>query len=134
MLSQDVERYIEELVEAYPKIDSIWLFGSRANKTGHDKSDWDFFVFGTLEILQLLENDKSFHNPFIDLLIIYNGENFKDPGGKGKNGSLTEWGWKEIDESTATYIESKPDHLECGRKSYFPKKKTCNAIRIYTIT
>ncbi len=132
MLEQNVVEYIEQLISANPSIQSIWLFGSRANETQKADSDWDFLVFGTEETLEALIFNQSFHQNHIDLMVVYNGDDFKKPWGeKQKSGSLSEWCWKELSENTATYRATKGIIGADGKEEFNVKVTECNASRIY---
>lgn len=119
MLEPSIKKYIDHLTTVYPLINKVWLFGSRANNTSKPNSDWDFLAFGTFEILKSLHDDLQFHNNSIDLLVVYNNENFESPWGQPKkSGTLSSWHWKE-DINIATYRAVKPAHYdENGEKNF----------------
>lgn len=132
MLDQNVKTYIQQLVGSYPKIKSVWLFGSRANGTAGIGSDWDLLVFGSRAILKLLGTDSRFHKDFVDLLVVYNGNDFEKPWGeKPKSGSLPGWDWKETDSNKATYLATKPIYDENGKEEFNVKVLQCKAVRVY---
>lgn len=101
-----IPSYIEKLTEQYPDINSIWLFGSRANDTFREDSDWDLFVFGNEQVLVSLRNNFSFKNDSIDILFVVNGDDFVSPW-SDKSGRLSDWQWKEISSTEASYIGTK---------------------------
>ena len=126
MLDPSVKTYVKELAVAYPQISSVWLFGSRANQNARADSDWDLLVFGSRDILRLLKIDTRFHNRSVDLLVVYDGENFVEAREEGrKSGSLSEWAWKEEDQSTATYRATKPIYDENGKEQFNVKVTQC---------
>ncbi len=89
MLEPRVQSYIERLTTAYPTVTSVWLFGSRADNTFRSDSDWDLLVFGSNEVLVSLKDNVEFHESDIDLLVVYDGDNFEKPWGeRQKQGSL----------------------------------------------
>ena len=94
-----LSEYIERLLAACPEITEIWLIGSRANDKEHAGSDWDLLVFGRPRTLATLQENLSLRRPDIDLLIVYNGNDFRAPwkteAGKDKSGSLIRWKWKQ---------------------------------------
>ncbi len=107
-------KYIESLLAVCPEITEVWLIGSRANDKARAVSDWDLLVFGSPRTLATLQENLSLRHPDIDLLIVYNGNDFEAPwkaeSGKGKSGSLTEWQW-ERDKGSLTrahYMGTKP--------------------------
>ena len=92
-----LSEYIENLLSACPEITEVWLIGSRANDKAREDSDWDFLVFGNDHTLSTLQENLSLSRPDIDLLVVYNGNDFREPweteSGKAKSGSLTGWEW-----------------------------------------
>ena len=78
-MDEKAQKYIETLVSHGPNIESIWLFGSRANAAHKDTSDWDFLVFSDLQLLNRLRSELSFYVKGIDLLIVFNGKDFEGP-------------------------------------------------------
>ena len=103
--------YREELLRAYPSIKQIWLIGSRADGSAKSSSDWDYIVMADQSTLDALSAAPHFNDPVIDLLVVYDGNQFRKPwpdGDKEKRGSLTGWEWKEISEINATYKATKP--------------------------
>jgi predicted nucleotidyltransferase len=50
ILEDDIQQYVGELMAAYSEIESVWLFGSRANGTNRPESDWDLLAFGSREM------------------------------------------------------------------------------------
>jgi predicted nucleotidyltransferase len=136
-VDQKIRSYLIRLTDEYPKIESVWLFGSRANGTYSDDSDWDFFVFADKNILNKLRGDSSLNDPKIDLLVVYDGNNFEAPcqergreNDPPKQGSLTggfhSWKWKQISETEAEYTEVRD--IEGSARQEFEQKK---AMRIW---
>jgi len=113
-----VYKYLRRLTKKYPKIESIWFLGSRANNNFKDDSDCDFWVFANKGIFNLLKRDKSFKQESkrnkIDTLIVYDGKNFEEPwpllrNGRviPKQGLLSEWKWEPISSFRANYEGTK---------------------------
>jgi hypothetical protein len=95
----------------YPSIKQIWLIGSRADGSAKPSSDWDYIVMADQSALDALSVDSRFNDPAIDLLVVYDGDQFRKPwpdGSREKHGSLTGWNWKETSEGKATYRATKP--------------------------
>ena len=129
------ERYIKELVAAYPSIREVWLYGSRANDNARPDSDWDYMAFADDDTLSDLSRDTRFHVEGIDLMIVTDGVSFAKPwleDGRQKTGTLTtddgEGGLasRVVSTGEARYRGTKPD----GR---FNVKVLTNqrAVRIY---
>ncbi len=76
---REIDYYINRMTKKYPVINSIWLLGSRANGNPQGNSDWDILAFGNENILKSLESDVSFCQEKIDLFIVYEDKNFKQP-------------------------------------------------------
>jgi len=121
LLINDINSFLNKLVNKYAEIDSIWIFGKRANGDHNDKSDWDLFVFANDKVLSLLKSDIEMkietEKSNIDLLVVIDGDNFKAPWKRPgeenkeyKEGCLTCLGgfsWLEIAEYEANYTEAK---------------------------
>jgi len=105
-----VRALLSELVEAHPSIREIWLLGSRAAGTQKADSDWDFFVFADRETFEALASQPRFNRPNVDLLVVYDDDNFRKPwpdGDRVKKGALSGWAWKATGDN-ATYRATKP--------------------------
>ena len=65
------QQYIAQLIKAYPSIREIWLFGSRANGTATEESDWDYMVLGDdAGAMNALHHDVQFNEAGIDLMFV----------------------------------------------------------------
>jgi predicted nucleotidyltransferase len=121
-------RYLDSLTEAYPRIREVWLIGSRANGSARAESDWDYLVFADRRILRALRQDTRFRHPSVDLLVVYDGDQFATPWGEPnpKKGSLTSWDWELLSAGKAEYTAAKikPD-------SMFPDLRKKAAIRVW---
>ena len=134
MNSDQIKDYVKRLVEAYPDIKSIWLFGTRANNSYRSDSDWDLFVFGNQRILDSLKENKTFNNDQIDLMVVFNDIEFEKPwpDEKGvKHGTLKSWEWLEISSRDATYKSVKYINEDEGYKEGMLDCKTLKAIKIW---
>ena len=124
--------YIAELTAAYPGISSVWLFGSRANGTDRANSDWDLLVFANQSVLSQLRADTKFHKESVDLLVVYDGNNFENAwGSRKKTGDLKAWLWHSINETHATYDGTKGQVNEAGEEEFNVIVRTERAIRIF---
>lgn len=56
-----ITSYIKNLVTSFPAIREIWLFGSRANQTFMEESDWDLLAFADITVLESLQQCHQFH-------------------------------------------------------------------------
>jgi predicted nucleotidyltransferase len=130
-LPEDIKVNLQDLLERYPEIQSIWLMGSRANNSAKPNSDWDILVFGNETIFNKLKLENR-PNSKIDLLIVYDGNRFEGPWLREsdkarKRGNLRDWKWKLLSDSEAQYEAAKelPGQM-------FPRVRTEKAIKIYT--
>jgi len=124
------EEYRRELLQSYPDIREIWLIGSRANGTARADSDWDYLVFGNPELADRLAADCSIHRPSIDILVVYDEDNFRKPwtdGANEKMGSLSEWEFKRLTETTASYRATK----RMENESFNVQGSTGKAVRVW---
>lgn len=127
LLDAKIQSFINSLVTQCKGINSIWLFGSRANESATDRSDWDFLAFGSEETYQYLQGASELHQPDIDFFVVVNGNDFKSTWGeKDKSGSLSLWEWVELSDECAQYTESKQ-----GENSYASVIKTKKAFRVW---
>jgi len=131
----DANRYVAELVAAYPAIREVWLFGSRANGTAREDSDWDYLAFGDWIVLDALRSDARFRRAGVDLLVVTNGARFETPW---LNPTGINWGslgddmeglrWKQLSATTATYTATKSVGARSWEVEVLPSQK---ARRVY---
>ncbi len=135
-LATEISPYINELKDKYSEIESVWLFGSRANAPYSEESDWDLFIFANGRVLDSLKTDTELRRENIDLLVVFNGNDFKAPWKQPgeehlplKYGSLTglgQWGWEEISDVEAVYIKA-----ENMKGHSYPVTRSMKAWRIW---
>jgi predicted nucleotidyltransferase len=78
-----IDDYVAMIAQRCPTLRSIWLFGSRANGTEHQGSDWDLLAFGDSAALELLQSDRTLERPgLVDLLVAIGDEIFRPWIGK----------------------------------------------------
>jgi hypothetical protein len=130
MLDDAMTVYVDALALAYPTVREIWLFGSRAAGVANSDSDWDFFVFADSYVLGALALDQSFNRADTDVLVIYDGDHFREPwvdGDKGKAGSLSGWEWKRTTDDEATYKATKASKED----DFYVEITTERAVRVW---
>ncbi len=117
LLANDIKPYLNKIINKYSNIETIWLFGKRANGDHNQKSDWDLFVFANGRVLDLLKADIELKNESeknnISLLVVFDGENFKAPwkrpgeeNERYKEGCLTGvvgFEWSKLSDVNAQY-------------------------------
>jgi predicted nucleotidyltransferase len=72
----------------------VWLIGSRAAGSASPNSDWDYLVFADRQTFDDLARNEAFNDPEIDLLVVYDGDQFSKPwpdDSRQKKGSLLGW-------------------------------------------
>jgi len=129
------QQYIDRLVTAYPCITQIWLIGSRANNTHRPDSDWDYLVWADdNRLFDVLNQDTSFHDSIIDLLIVIDDEWFAkpwlEPDGLRKKGEV--YGpdglrWQRTSATEAQYTEAR----EAEPGSFYVKTQVVKALLKY---
>lgn len=125
----DLLAYISNLTREYPGIASVWLFGSRSNGNARPDSDWDLFAFANPEVFARLRADHGRRHRDIDLLVVIDGTEFEAPWGvKPKRGWLSEWEWKELSTTEASYTA--PSRENTGSEWNHPLQ-LLKAIRIW---
>ena len=125
-IPDDIKGYLDDLTLAFPAIDSIWLFGSRANPSSDPPGDWDFLVFGSSDVLAALQRNHSFRRTNIDIFIVYDDNCFENPWTDedgAKIGRLQNtfdldseryvygYRWRQISDTEAIYISTR--NFEC---------------------
>lgn len=143
-IPKEVHDYLDRLTEKYPKIESIWVFGSRANDSFKKGSDWDFWIFSNKKILNLLKKNtflkRVSRESRVDSFVVYNGENFENPwpdkedGVQApKEGMLSEWEWKKITPKKAKYKANilKSKKGSDGKKRFHIEQKVLNAFKVW---
>jgi predicted nucleotidyltransferase len=130
-----IESYLKRLVDLSPSITSIWLIGSRAAGTTEPESDWDLLVFADEKTIEIISKSK-LKERNIDLLVVYDGDNFKEPWfglnqerKYPKRGSLTKWSWQKISEVEANYDGWSKPYIRHGRECR--DGIACKALRIW---
>ena len=108
--------YINKLTSEF-NIEEIWLFGSRANNTARGDSDWDIWAFANSEVLSALKGRADYKSKDIDLMIVYDKNNWEQPWTtlantgeeRTKHGQLLSnaCDFKRIDDKTAEYCATK---------------------------
>jgi hypothetical protein len=97
---------IKSIKRIAPPPGEIWLVGSQANGYALPESDWDLLIFGSPAFFMSLKNDRSLKRKELDLLVVCDGDNFRNPF-RRKLGSLKAWSWKRDGDGTASYIGRK---------------------------
>lgn len=106
--------YVEQLVKEYPRIESVWLMGSRANDSYREESDWDLLVFANNEILDSMRQHRDLKRERVDVLVVYGSIHFEEPwpevevrakGGRLSGSNSHSWEWNQTSQTEATYLE-----------------------------
>jgi len=110
-----VTDYLQQLVAAYPCIQEVWLFGSRANGTPKLASDWDFLVWSDDDrLLSRLCQDDRFHRTGFDLFVVVDrraAQPWPAHDGQHKQFWLDHspggFHWRKVGPTEARYLETK---------------------------
>lgn len=97
--------FIDQLAQMYPPPESVWVIGSRANGRATASSDTDLLILGSQPLMDMLR-DQIRAPEKIDCLVVYDGNNYKDPW-QDKSGSLEELEWCLISDTIARYVGTK---------------------------
>lgn len=109
--------FLEQVANASPDLESIWLIGSRANGMATESSDWDFVAFGTRNTLTFLRGATLLHREKTDFFVVTNGDDFEAAWGeRSKTGSLSEWEWEQLSASESEYTQAKWVEREDGSR------------------
>ena len=87
IVNGEIATFLNEVISTCPAVTSIWLIGSRANRTATEASDWDFIAFGSEDAYTCLRESTSLHRPDTDFLVVVDGDSFRNAWGPvGKSG------------------------------------------------
>jgi polymorphic toxin system nucleotidyltransferase-like protein len=104
-----ISDYARQLAHACADVSAVWLFGSRANGTARENSDWDLLVFGGEGAYDCLAASTHLHRLDVDCLVMLGSDEFSNAWGtRPKSGSLSGWAWKQGSGTIAQYTEVKP--------------------------
>ncbi len=109
LIEPEIASYVRKLVNEFALIESLWLFGSRANKRARHDSDWDFLAFANPNVIFSLRSNPALRRDDVDLFVVIDGNRFESPWRRftGKpgylGGTLLELCWNILDTSNATY-------------------------------
>lgn len=107
-MNVEIASWLAELKTRCPSIQSVWLIGSRANKSAHAASDWDFIAFGNSQSSIEIESSSELHRLDVDFLLVVNGNDFSNAWGiRDKRGTLSSWEWILMSNTHAEYTETK---------------------------
>ena len=125
----NIDDFLSRITATHPGIREIWLFGSRANGQARPNSNWNLFVFAGQDTLQRLGESSRFRRADIQLLVVKDGDEFREPwGDKPKQGYLSEWEWLKISDREAEYCGIKWAQEEKGGQT---SMELCRAIRLW---
>lgn len=122
--------YLKELVASHPAIAEVWLIGSRADGSARPTSDWDYLVIADQGTLESLSAKPEFNALDVDLLVVYDGDNFRKPwpdGDREKHGSLSGWDWNQTSETEAHYRATKAR----SNDDFYSWVSEGRAVRVY---
>jgi hypothetical protein len=122
--------YVGKLVVSYPAIAEVWLIGSRADGSAQNTSDWDYIVIADPSTLESLSGTLEFNEPNVDLLVVYDGGNFRKPSpdeDREKHGSLSGWDRNQTSETEAHYRATKAR----SNDDFYSWVSECRAVRVY---
>jgi predicted nucleotidyltransferase len=111
MNERQITTYAQELVSDVVGIESIWLFGSRANESFRPDSDWDLMVFANQEAFDELKKRTDLKNESVDVIVVIEKKTFSEPWPENpatcKSGDFLAWDWKIVTPDSANYTSVK---------------------------
>jgi hypothetical protein len=107
--------YLENLAKQCPGLLEVWLFGSRANETAHNGSDWDLMIYGRPGIFDSLSAKRTLECENVDLFVVQGSGGCQalcskpSPARKHpKKLSLSEMEWRRSSSTSAHYVGEAP--------------------------
>jgi predicted nucleotidyltransferase len=83
-----IQSFLEQCLDRFKSITSIWLFGSRANNSFREDSDWDLLIFADEQTLDLKRMAKELKRSDVDVLVVYDGKNSEEPWPEIRDGQV----------------------------------------------
>jgi nucleotidyltransferase-like protein len=108
VLPDEIRAYVKSVVAAVgDDAVGMWLFGSRANGSARQNSDWDLLLFSNATGLERLQGIPSLRQPKIDILVAVSEDRWVSPWPDGdlgpKRGSASLYSWRVTCPGVATY-------------------------------
>lgn len=132
---EEIRPYVAHLVEKHSDIREVWLFGSRANSTASQNSDWDLLAASGRFVFESLREDQTLHFNGIDLFVACAGEQeARTPWGNKKVLNMNDLEWTVTKDGKATYRSSKfVEEGPAGKDAAFGhfKIETLTAVRLW---
>jgi len=117
---RDLAEFLDRFVRNFPQVQEIWLFGSRADGTSSEASDWDLLVLsGDSLTAEAVAAANHFRRDDYALFIA-RGNEFRCPWPRSKDGAIESgnfqnWKWRWYGD-TAEYVSAKENRpLSTGR-------------------
>ena len=143
-IPKGVYQFLRKITEKYPRIESIWIFGSRANNEFKKDSDWDLWIFSNRQVFDHLKKNDSLKQGSrehkVDTFVVYDGENFEGPWPRIKNGKkmlkrgvLSEWKWKKLSSRKAKYEGTRLKRRKgsSDKEGLYMEQKTFDSFKIW---
>ncbi len=133
-LPDHIKRWIDEVTETTPKVQSIWLFGSRANGLERSNSDWDLLAFGASGVLSYLPALRTIQRDDVDLFV-REGEAMDavNPSGT-KSIPFSAFHWHKLSDDCAEYTGTKGSRHAGHSDGRTIEEQRRRAIRIWPTT
>lgn len=98
VIPEDLARVLERFVSEFPRVTEIWVFGSRADGTASDDSDWDLLVRSDDHLTAAAVRPAQHFRSERFCLFIAHGDSFERPwprahDGLTETGSFPDWRW-----------------------------------------
>jgi hypothetical protein len=123
-----ISLYLDQLAEHCPDIRSVWVIGERADEEvlgAYAPFGWDLLAFADLETLHELRVATGLQRSDVRIRVVTDGDRFEDAWGEADlAGSLSDWGWKRVNEREAFYSPEGPEPLRPRRRAVRLCEKT----------
>ena len=106
-LADHIKRWLDKVSATAPMVQSIWLFGSRANDLERANSDWDLLAFGASGVLRYLPALRTILRDDVDLFV-REGEEMDAVNPCGiKSIPFSAFEWHKLSDDCAEYTGTK---------------------------
>ena len=103
-----IDNFLSKVTRAHPGLREIWLLASPAKGQGRHSSGWKLLAFADEDTFQRLHSDVRFRRPDVELLVVRDGDEFREPwGDNAEPGYLSEWEWVKTSDREARYYGTK---------------------------
>ena len=139
-LPVELTPFLEDFARSFPVVVEVWLFGSRANRTATDASDWDLLVLSRdrLTAVEVAQAERFRKEKFE--LFIANGDAFECPWPRARDGAtlsgtFSSWKWLSRSKTPSGLSQRDFPLHPSGRSATLPPKPhvSCRRARMILV-